>query len=394
MWYEVLQTPYAVPWHEQGSNQRGAATKSVPASLFTHLTVFVHVYSIPSHNRVALRLLHAGIVHLLPAACRPGDTARLAFQLSGPASSALVVWGNRDGDLRHTLHDFPSPPAPAAVTSANATVVALDDGSAAVSAGSAPGSLATILLPLGPECRRGCSATVVLSVPRAPASWAPPAVPTSRLFDPRAPHTATAQLQLTVAVNGRLNVSLTAASADDPSQRVTSAPPDADTSPGGRAAAAAAAGAPPPEPLIVEPGRNVTLDVAASRNGMAVGDVEITLVVVDRSIMDMLPYPMPDVAESMRPAQFASVSTAGSDSLRASQAAVDAAFEAILRRLKVDPWLPVDTQASITLVTDTIDACQVVRVAFWQVASAHLLSTRIGNAPELRGTTTTISTSS
>lgn len=52
--------------------------------------------------------------------------------------------------------------------------------------------LAEAPLLLGPECAGGCSVQLLLSVPRLPdADYAPPAIPTSKIFDPRAPHSHT-----------------------------------------------------------------------------------------------------------------------------------------------------------------------------------------------------------
>lgn len=301
---------------------------------------------------------------------RPGDTAYLNFQLPWPAGSALVVWGNSAGELHHSAHSLLA--AGAATTTGAAagkaasgapTVVATAAGSGAA----LTGGLASVALPIGPECRRGCAAVLVISVPRAGDGWSAPAVPTSRLFDPTAPHTRTATLQLNVDASGRLDVSITATSVDDPSQSVTSA---ASVLPSARGAAAVTGGAGSgtaaalqAEPLTVEPGRNVTLDVHVQRNASQPqptasatasdgGGAEITLLAVDRSILDLLPYPLPDAARQMRPALPASFGLGGTDDSRVSQAAIDAVFETILRRLRADPWLPADTQVRLlTLIT-------------------------------------------
>lgn len=69
---------------------------------------------------------------------RPGDRATIGFQNPWPTGSALLVWGNSVEDLK-------------------SQVVSQVQG----------GGFTNLAVDLGPECRRGCAAAVVLSVPRA-----------------------------------------------------------------------------------------------------------------------------------------------------------------------------------------------------------------------------------
>ena len=92
---------------------------------------------------------------------RTGQPVALLVQnpYAGPAS-ALVVWGNRVARRQKAFARVP------------------------------PGAASLALGPAGAECQGGCSATIVFAVARA--------VPTSKLFDPLAPHTPTATAGIVV----------------------------------------------------------------------------------------------------------------------------------------------------------------------------------------------------
>lgn len=162
-----------------------------------------------------------------------------------------------------------------------------------------------------------------------PAGTPVPPVPTSHLFDPLAPHTQTGSLTFNIAQDNTLDVRVTVAS-------------DADAAGPGGANSSPDEGAP-----SAEPGANVTLQLQVNQaNGTAAAGAEVTLIAVDQAMLDLMPYPLQDVADAMWPQLPAELSVQGMNELRASQVAIDAVFDTILRRLKIDPWVPADTQAS------------------------------------------------
>lgn len=117
-----------------------------------------------------------------------GGTAVLSFAVpaySGP-TAGLLVWGNADGTRRRVIPRLP------------------------------PGA-ARIEVPLGPECRGGCKAALTLAAGRPSAGGAAPprAVPVSKLFDPLAPHTLSASVELRVLGDDRLDVTLSVTSDGD-----------------------------------------------------------------------------------------------------------------------------------------------------------------------------------
>jgi len=240
----------------------------------------------------------------------PGDTARAVLQNPWAGASGLLLWGPADGALSRSVRAELGAPG----------LATLDFG------------------PLGPECAAGCSVALVVSVPRAAAgegekaaAVAPRGVRVSALFDPAAPHVHSAQLALRVDPARRLSVALSSPSASAPAP-----------APEARAAAGGA-----PAPLAVaQPGDVVPLAAAVTRGGAGGGGgpaaAEVIFIAVDRALLDLLPHPPPDVAGAMAPRLDAYFGFAGTEGLRVSPAAVDAVFAALLRRLRADPWAPVD----------------------------------------------------
>ncbi|WIA22673.1 hypothetical protein OEZ86_009641 [Tetradesmus obliquus] len=81
--------------------------------------------------------------------------------------------------------------------------------------------------------------------------------------------------------------------------------------------------------------------------GAAVPGAEVTLLVVDKAILDLMPYALQDVSAAIAPDLSTYFTLTDLNSLRTSRAAINATFAALQRRLtKLDPWLPVDTQVT------------------------------------------------
>ncbi|KAF6261957.1 hypothetical protein COO60DRAFT_1458856 [Scenedesmus sp. NREL 46B-D3] len=74
---------------------------------------------------------------------------------------------------------------------------------------------------------------------------------------------------------------------------------------------------------------------------------EVTLLVVDKAILDLMPYELQNVSSAMAPDLSTYFSLTDLNALRTSRAAINATFAALRRRLSaLDPWLPVDTQVT------------------------------------------------
>lgn len=138
----------------------------------------------------------------------------------------------------------------------------------AVHAQVARGPVAITFGPLGEECRGGCRAYVIMSTAR-PAGGASaasiPDVPTSALFDPLSPFTASAEIGLTVLDAKPLGVAVT----------VTAPAKSSDGTP----------------VVLPKDSAPVTARVTATA-GSALANAEVTFIAVDAAVLDVLPYPL------------------------------------------------------------------------------------------------------
>lgn len=266
-----------------------------------------------------------------------GETATLAFQnpFWGPAS-ALVLWSAPE----EAGGEGKGGAAPA--TSVSRRFIA-----------SVPRGANAVRIPLTREsgcAPRGCRVAVILSVGR-PGSltgaeadaggWATlPPVARSLLFDPRAPHTASATAWIGVEPSssskdgdggGPLSVEL---SVEKPAA-------------GGKARGAA----PAIEPLSNDTAIVVRVSSSSSSSSTPVANAQVTVLAVDEAVLDLLPYPLQDVSRNMaaveQAAQLALLEVRGVDEQRATREAVRAVFDALRRRLTGnggDPWLPLETR--------------------------------------------------
>ncbi|KAG1668836.1 hypothetical protein FOA52_004931 [Chlamydomonas sp. UWO 241] len=211
-----------------------------------------------------------------------GDTAMLSFQIPKAASSLLLVWGNTLGAKSK------------AVTGLNAGPV-------------------TVPIVLGSECRGGCSVVATLAAPRGGSA---PGVPMSLLFDPLRPLSASDQLQLDVVEDNSLDVTVTVAASNS-----------------------TAAGQP-----VVAPGGSATVLLKVAYQGSAVSDAEVTVIGVDKAVLDLLPYPLADLSAEMAIDLAATMSSVTVEDMRLHPEAIAAAFAAALRRSLADPWISPETQ--------------------------------------------------
>ncbi|KAF8068259.1 hypothetical protein HT031_001946 [Scenedesmus sp. PABB004] len=285
-----------------------------------------------------------------------GDTATLSWVNPGwRTARGLLVWGNARLQRQREL------PA-----------VAPGPGSAAV--------------PLGEECLGGCTATLVLALPRpggdaATAVAAKAAVkplslglPASKLFDPLSPSTASASVQLDVHEDNRLNVTV----------RVV---PRGSTGTGGGLFRAVAEGPDGRAVPVMRPGTDADIEVTVTEvgSGKPAADAEVTLVVVDEAILALMPYPLvvrgaaggvaaalpragrlsprrrhattelppPPVPHATQDVAADLVNYPAVQSFvkeindyRTTRADIQTTFDTLKRRLAADPWLPLVTTVS------------------------------------------------
>ncbi|GBF96122.1 hypothetical protein Rsub_08870 [Raphidocelis subcapitata] len=238
-----------------------------------------------------------------------GSTAVLSFSVPPYTgeTAGLLVWGNGDAQRSRPL------------------------------SGLRPGANRVELGPLGDECRGGCRAALVLAAGRprgdaaaAAAAAALPRVARSKLFDPLGPHTLSHQIELRVLPPSALNVSVSVAA------------------PGGlRARDGSNASIVPPLS-----GAAVQVDVVDGGTGEPMADAEVTVVMVDRAMLDLMPYELKDLSAGVIPPLDLYLSIKDINQNRASRAAINATFAALARRLAADPWLPLDTTVTPSQVYD------------------------------------------
>ncbi|KAI8474284.1 MAG: hypothetical protein J3K34DRAFT_456831 [Monoraphidium minutum] len=224
-----------------------------------------------------------------------GSTATLSFALPPytGAATGIVMWGGASGRRTKALPRL------------------------------APGPNGVSLGPLGGECRGGCKAVVVISVGRNLGKsdlGRLPKVPTSKLFDPLAPYTLSDSISLTVLADNRLDV--TVAVEGDGGLR---------TRAGGKAVAAPLGGA------------AITVDVKDATTGKPTAGAQVTLVVVDQAVLDLMPYNVKDLAGLMSPDDDTYLRVNDVNANRASRRDINTTFSVLRRRLAIDPWLPLDT---------------------------------------------------
>ncbi|KAG2447335.1 hypothetical protein HYH02_007664 [Chlamydomonas schloesseri] len=230
------------------------------------------------------------------ASYKIGESVTVKFQNPWAGARLLLTWGNNFGSKYDVVASLPA------------------------------GLASHTFGPLANECLGGCTVALVLDVPRLPATSLPLPPPeqlrVSKLYDPRAPATYTQQLTLVVLPENELPVTVTVAAA--PGVKAGSIT-DADGK----------------QLLSIEPGSEATVTVAV---GAAGAGASVTLYGVDKSFLDLLPYPLPAPQQEVVLRLAASVAAYGPSAYRLAPGAVQAVFAKLMSRLTgQDPWLPPDT---------------------------------------------------
>jgi len=308
----------------------------------------------------ALQLLPDRVNHTL------GSTAVLSFATPPYAgtTTGVLVWGNADEQRTKVLTKL------------------------------SPGPNRVTVGPLGDECRAGCKVALVLAVGRRAVDGARskaelPAVPISKLFDPYSPCTLSDSLELKVlGENSRMAVTV---EVEGPGGRKTREGNVSVAVPLGQA--------------------EVTVAVKDPDTGAPAAGAQVTVVVVDRAILDLMPYdvkvslicsggsepsqippastnppapilhcspartltwphPLPtttapyplitrnhqDLPTAVQPSADLYLSIKDINVNRASREALNITFAALSRRLLAEPWLPFDTTVNPSRVrADRLD---------------------------------------
>ena len=206
-----------------------------------------------------------------------GDIVFINAQVPRNRSSILLIWGN---NLRVQRKVFSN-----------------------LGAGGA-----SLQIKVGAECVGGCSVMALLSSPRAPLSSLPrifTTLPRSKLFDPLSPIASSSSLSLNVALDQKLNLALKT-------------------------------------PRALTPGSTSTLSVRVyDKSGApAPPGSEVTFIAVDKSYLDLLPYPLSKLdADMSSDSLAAALSQYDVSSQRVTSSAILSAFTTALQRSNADPWI-------------------------------------------------------
>ncbi|KAF5837388.1 hypothetical protein DUNSADRAFT_4436 [Dunaliella salina] len=218
-----------------------------------------------------------------------GTVAGLSFE-NPWGGSVFVVWGNTVQPLKTKL------------------ISKVEPGRSQIS------------IPAGAECIGGCTVMVLLANSHASNSC-PRDVPVSRLFDCRSPVIHSMQSRLEVVQERSVDVKL----------HVGEGAESGDAGQARRADAAVAA-----------PGEDVPLCAMVQMGNEALQNAEVTFIAVDKSALDLLPYPLQNLASAFEVDLQPRLSHAASEVSRVHPGAVEAVFGTLARRLGLSPWIPLD----------------------------------------------------
>ena len=157
-------------------------------------------------------------------------------------------------------------------------------------------------------CEFDCGLSIVIAVPRQTEGLATEEpVPISRLFDLALPHTESYSDRITVvsSVPTELNVTITFPEATE----------DAGVA-------------------VVSPGDNTTIEVQLD----ATTRTEVTLIAVDRAVLDLVPFPLVDLSSSILLDLSASLFTTSMSEFITTPAGLQALIDYHNSRKSLDPW--------------------------------------------------------
>eukprot|EP00798_Chlamydomonas_sp_ICE-L_P016462 gene16462-22683_t len=245
-----------------------------------------------------------------------GDDMVLTFWNYWSGASVMIMWGNDNGMRRSISHFLPS-----GVTNLSVLI-------------GLPSGVTNLSVLIGQECTGGCTLMALLSVPRLGSSDFAPAtlVPSSKLFDPLAPHQGSWSTHVSIIEDRTLDVSISIQSSAL-SMEGNTLDRTLDVSVSIQSSALSMDG----NTLVLGPGQEFTITADVAFSGKPVPDAEVTVLVVDKAWIDLLPYPLrPELADELM-AVVNTVILTGNQ--RVAPDAIANAFEAAVRRLGLDPWI-------------------------------------------------------
>ncbi|GFH18397.1 A2M domain-containing protein, partial [Haematococcus lacustris] len=93
---------------------------------------------------------------------------------------------------------------------------------------------------------------------------------------------------------------------------------------------------------IVAPGAQTNISVAVSRQGQSLADAEVTLVAVDKAVLDLLPLPLAGLVPDLIVKLLPYLSEVNMGDAMVSPSALDEVLKSVRRRLALDPWISPD----------------------------------------------------
>eukprot|EP00210_Caulerpa_lentillifera_P001088 g1049.t1 len=232
-----------------------------------------------------------GFADLNPEALRVGETKEILIENPYYGAYLLISWGTVD------IYEE--------------VVQTLDQGRQ------------TVGITVPEFCEFDCGLSLVLAIPRQTKGLAANiTVPVSLLFDAAMPHTVTYRDRIDVIasrqINIDVNISLPDARVDDDS-------------------------------AVIAPGENTTIEVQLDREGRT----EVTLIAVDRAVLDLVPYSLQNTTLDFLIDLATSFDFTTIDDYLVAPGAIQVLIDNFFARRQVDPWF--------SLVSDLGDSFSVDR---------------------------------
>ncbi|GMH46152.1 hypothetical protein BSKO_14120 [Bryopsis sp. KO-2023] len=226
------------------------------------------------HLNMGLRMLSEGPFKV-------GDAVKFGIENPYANARAIVVWGSSLGS-DHKL-------------------VSLDDF-----------AFSEFSIELGAICEFNCGVSIGVSIPRQTegVAFTQSDVPISKLFDLAAPHFVRLTETILVEQDFSMDVRI---------PFPTASPDEGD----------------PPE-LVVPPGESTTLKVEV--DGDEGGDVEVTVIAVDKAVLELVPLALRDLAMEFVLAYQGEFGLRDSSTSLVAPKAIQAVIDNFLAKAKLDPW--------------------------------------------------------
>ncbi|GMH44586.1 hypothetical protein BSKO_12538 [Bryopsis sp. KO-2023] len=223
--------------------------------------------------------LPIGLVSLTEGPHKVGD--RLTFGIENPYQNvkALVMWGSRSG--------------------INHKIMPINDS-----------SLHEFSIDVGDNCERGCRLSVGVMVPRQTEGTAlnPKGVPVSKLFDLAMPHSTDLSSNIEVLTDLPLDVEITFPDVEEDASK----------------------------DFVISPGESTAIQVNITDS--EIDEAEVTVIAVDRAILELLPYPLKDLTDLLEFTDFFPIGFSSSGVDLVSPRAIETLIQDFIRKREIDLW--------------------------------------------------------